>query len=87
MSIGYLVSKIDSWRSELFMTDGSVFVVREGSDVAVGGSWPAHIRSADDGHGAKKIARVVRQQEALFSSVYEGLIAVDPVRLHYRHQS
>lgn len=26
----------------------------------------------------KQIARVVRQQEALFSSVYEGLIAVDP---------
>ncbi len=38
-------------------------------------SWP-RIPSADDGRGAKANARVVRQQEALFSSVYEGLIAV-----------
>ncbi len=47
-------------------------------------SWflAAHIRRQMMGMEPKQIARVVRQQEALFSSVYEGLIAVDPrVRL------
>lgn len=38
----------------------------------------AHIRRQMMGMEPKQIARVVRQQEALFSSVYEGLIAVDP---------
>lgn len=43
-------------------------------------SWffAAHIRRQMLGMEPKQIARVVRQQEALFSSVYEGLIAVDP---------
>ncbi|SPX11355.1 sensor kinase dpiB [Escherichia coli] len=43
-------------------------------------SWflAAHIRRQMMGMEPKQIARVVRQQEALFSSVYEGLIAVDP---------
>ncbi|STJ56159.1 sensor kinase dpiB [Escherichia coli] len=53
VSIGYLVSKIDSWRAEFFITDGRCVcrAVRD-SDVAVvvpGRAYP----SADDGHGAK----------------------------------
>ncbi len=43
-------------------------------------SWlfAAHIRRQMLGMEPRQIARVVRQQEALFGSVFEGLIAVDP---------
>ncbi|MBW9312621.1 hypothetical protein FA041_05585 [Escherichia coli] len=61
-----------------FITDGRCVcrAVRD-SDVAI--VVPAaHIRRQMMGMEPKQIARVVRQQEALFSSVYEGLIAVDP---------
>ncbi len=53
VSIGYLVSKIDSWRAEFLLPMAGVFVVLLGiPDVAVvvpGSAYP----SADDGHGAK----------------------------------
>ena len=52
-------------------------------------SWftAAHIRRQMMGMEPKQIARVVRQQEALFSSVYEGADCGGSARVHYRHQS
>ena len=50
VSIGYLVSKIDSWRAEFLLPMAGVFVVLLGIAVVVPGSaYP----SANDGHGAK----------------------------------
>lgn len=40
--------------------------------------FASHIRRQMLGMEPRQIARVVRQQDALFGSVYEGLIAVDP---------
>lgn len=76
VSIGYLVSKIDS-AAGLLITDGGVFVLLLVVLMLLSG-FAAHIRRQMLGMEPKQIARVVRQQEALFSSVYEGLIAVDP---------
>lgn len=55
-----------------------VFVVLLGILMLLSWFTAAHIRRQMMGMEPKQIARVVRQQEALFSSVYEGLIAVDP---------
>ncbi len=76
VSIGYLVSKIDS-AAGLLITDGGVFVLLLVVLMLLS-FFAAHIRRQMLGMEPKQIARVVRQQEALFSSVYEGLIAVDP---------
>ncbi|HCB8848778.1 TPA: sensor histidine kinase DpiB [Escherichia coli] len=78
VSIGYLVSKIDSWRAEFLLPMAGVFVVLLGILMLLSWFLAAHIRRQMMGMEPKQIARVVRQQEALFSSVYEGLIAVDP---------
>lgn len=78
VSIGYLVSKIDSWRAEFLLPMAGVFVVLLGILMLLSWFPAAHIRRQMMGMEPKQIARVVRQQEALFSSVYEGLIAVDP---------
>lgn len=40
--------------------------------------FAAHIRRQMMGMEPRQIARVVRQMEALFGAVFEGLIAVDP---------
>ncbi len=77
VSIGYLVSKIDS-AAGLLITDGGVFVLLLVVLMLLFRFFAAHIRRQMLGMEPKQIARVVRQQEALFSSVYEGLIAVDP---------
>ncbi len=78
VSNGCTFSKIDSWRAEFLLPMAGVFVVLfRDSDVAVV-TLAAHIRRQMMGMEPRQIARVVRQQEALFSSVYEGLIAVDP---------
>lgn len=78
VSIGYLVSKIDSWRAEFLLPMAGVFVVLLGILMLLSWFLAAHIRRQMMGMEPKQIARVVRQQEALFSSVYEGLIEVDP---------
>ena len=78
VSIGYLVSKIDSWRLDFILPMAGVFVLLLVVLMLLSWFFAAHIRRQMMGMEPKQIARVVRQQEALFSSVYEGLIAVDP---------
>ncbi|MBJ8990773.1 sensor histidine kinase DpiB [Citrobacter freundii] len=78
ISIGYLISKIDSWRSDFLLPMAGVFILLLLVLMLLSWFFAAHIRRQMLGMEPKQIARVVRQQEALFSSVYEGLIAVDP---------
>ncbi|BBV46848.1 sensor histidine kinase DpiB [Citrobacter portucalensis] len=78
VSIGYLISKIDSWRSDFLLPMAGVFILLLLVLMLLSWFLAAHIRRQMLGMEPKQIARVVRQQEALFSSVYEGLIAVDP---------
>ncbi|EMM0436310.1 sensor histidine kinase DpiB [Citrobacter freundii] len=78
VSIGYLNSKIDSWRSDFLLPMAGVFILLLLVLMLLSWFFAAHIRRQMLGMEPKQIARVVRQQEALFSSVYEGLIAVDP---------
>ncbi|MCO4138256.1 sensor histidine kinase DpiB [Citrobacter portucalensis] len=78
VSIGYLISKIDSWRLDFLLPMAGVFILLLLVLMLLSWFFAAHIRRQMLGMEPKQIARVVRQQEALFSSVYEGLIAVDP---------
>ncbi|HED3910112.1 TPA: sensor histidine kinase DpiB [Citrobacter freundii] len=78
VSIGYLISKIDSWRSDFLLPMAGVFILLLLVLMLLSWFFAAHIRRQMLGMEPKQIARVVRQQEALFSLVYEGLIAVDP---------
>lgn len=78
VSVGYLVSKIDSWRLEFLLPMAGVFIVLLIVLMLLSWLFADHIRRQMLGMEPKEIAQVVRQQEALFSSVYEGLIAVDP---------
>ncbi|MBS6110222.1 MAG: sensor histidine kinase DpiB [Citrobacter freundii] len=78
VSIGYLISKIDSWRSDFLLPMAGVFILLLLVLMLLSWFFAAHIRRQMLGMEPKQIARVVRQQEALFSSVCEGLIAVDP---------
>ncbi|BBV41931.1 sensor histidine kinase DpiB [Citrobacter portucalensis] len=78
VSIGYLISKIDNWRSDFLLPMAGVFILLLLVLMLLSWFFAAHIRRQMLGMEPKQIARVVRQQEALFSSVYEGLIAVDP---------
>ena len=78
VSIGYLISKIDSWRSDFLLPMAGVFILLLLVLMLLSWFFAAHIRRQMLGMEPKQIARVVRQQEALFSSVYDGLIAVDP---------
>lgn len=78
VSIGYLISKIDSWRSDFLLPMAGVFILLLLVLMLLSWLFAAHIRRQMLGMEPNQIARVVRQQEALFSSVYEGLIAVDP---------
>ncbi|HFZ8993750.1 TPA: sensor histidine kinase DpiB [Citrobacter freundii] len=78
VSVGYLVSKIDSWRLDFILPMAGVFVLLLVVLMLLSWLFAAHIRRQMLGMEPKQIAQVVRQQEALFSSVHEGLIAVDP---------
>lgn len=78
VSIGYLISKIDSWRLDFLLPMAGVFILLLLLLMLLSWFFAAHIRRQMLGMEPRQIARVVRQQEALFSSVYEGLIAVDP---------
>lgn len=78
VSLGYLVSKIDSWRLDFLLPMAGVFILLLVVLMLLSWFFAAHIRRQMLGMEPKQIAQVVRQQEALFSSVYEGLIAVDP---------
>ncbi|MTH44876.1 sensor histidine kinase DpiB [Intestinirhabdus alba] len=78
VSIGYLVSKIDSWRLDFILPMAGGFVLLLLVLMLLSWVFAAHIRHQMMGMEPRQIARVVRLQEALFSSVCEGLIAVDP---------
>lgn len=78
VSIGYLVSKIDRWRLDFLLPMGGVFVLLLVVLMLLSWFFAAHIRRQMLGMEPSQIAHMVRQQEALFSSVCEGLIAVDP---------
>ncbi len=78
VSLGYLVSKIDSWRLDFLLPLAGVFVLILLILLLLSWLFAAHIRRQMLGMEPRQIARVVRQQEALFGSVFEGLIAVDP---------
>ncbi|WP_435954617.1 sensor histidine kinase DpiB [Dryocola sp. BD626] len=78
VSLGYLVSKIDSWRLDFLLPMAGVFVVILIVIMLLSWLFADHIRRQMLGMEPRQIARVVRQQEALFGSVFEGLIAVDP---------
>ena len=77
VSLGYLVSKIDSWRLDFLLPLAGVFVLILVVLMLLSWLFTVHIRRQMLGMEPRQIARVVRQQEALFGSVYEGLIAVD----------
>lgn len=79
VSLGYLVSKIESWRLDFLLPMAGVFILLLVVLMLLSWFFAAHIRRQMLGMEPQQISRVVRQQEALFSSVYEGLIAVDPV--------
>ena len=78
VSLGYLVSKIDSWRLDFLLPLAGVFVLILLILLLLSWLCAAHIRRQMLGMEPRQIARGVRQQEALFGSVFEGLIAVDP---------
>lgn len=78
VSLGYLVSKIDSWRLDFLLPLAGVFVFILIVLLLLSWLFASHIRRQMLGMEPAQIARVVRQQEALFGSVFEGLIAVDP---------
>ncbi|HEY3591617.1 MAG TPA: sensor histidine kinase DpiB [Buttiauxella sp.] len=78
VSLGYLVSKIDSWRLDFLLPLAGVFIVILIILLLLSWLFANHIRRQMLGMEPRQIARVVRQQEALFGSVFEGLIAVDP---------
>jgi two-component system, CitB family, cit operon sensor histidine kinase CitA len=78
VSLGYLVSKIDSWRLDFLLPMAGVFVLILVILLLLSWLFAGHIRRQMLGMEPRQIARVVRQQEALFGSVFEGLIAVDP---------
>lgn len=78
VSLGYLVSKIDSWRLDFLLPLVGVFILILVILLLLSWFFAAHIRKQMLGMEPQQIAQVVRQQEALFGSVFEGLIAVDP---------
>ncbi|AWH88393.1 sensor histidine kinase DpiB [Limnobaculum parvum] len=77
ISLGYLNSKIDMWRSNqiLPLTSALLFILF----ILILLSWQfsTHIKKQMMGMEPMEIARVQRQQDALFGAVFEGLIAVD----------
>ncbi|WMY73304.1 sensor histidine kinase DpiB [Buttiauxella selenatireducens] len=81
VSLGYLVSRIESWRLDFLLPLAGVFVVILIILMLLSWLFASHIRRQMLGMEPRQIARVVRQQEALFGSVYEGLIAVDSAGL------
>ncbi|MEJ4043725.1 sensor histidine kinase DpiB [Erwinia sp. SLM-02] len=78
VSLGYLNSKIDGWRLNFLLPMAGVFIFILLILLLLSWLFAAHIRRQMMGMEPRQIARVVRQQEALFGSVFEGLIAVDP---------
>ncbi|MEA0983857.1 sensor histidine kinase DpiB, partial [Salmonella enterica subsp. enterica serovar Enteritidis] len=77
VSIGYLVSKIDSWRLHFLLPMAGVFVLFLVVLMLHPWCFAADIRRQILVMYPKQVARVVRQQEAVFSAVYAGLIDME----------
>ncbi|PWC17891.1 sensor histidine kinase DpiB [Brenneria corticis] len=78
VSIGYLLSKIDHWQRAFLLPMGIAFIVILLILMLLSWQFARHIRHQMMGMEPKQIVRVIRQQEALFSAMIEGMIAVDP---------
>ncbi|WP_227736220.1 sensor histidine kinase DpiB [Yersinia proxima] len=78
VSLGYLISKIDHWRLIYLLPLTHSFILVLGVLLLLSWLFAHHIRRQMMGMEPKEIARVLRQQEALFGAVFEGLLAVDP---------
>jgi two-component system, CitB family, cit operon sensor histidine kinase CitA len=78
VSLGYLISKIDHWRLSYLLPLTHSFAIILGMLLLFSWLLTYHIRRQMMGMEPKEIARVLRQQEALFGAVFEGLLAVDP---------
>ncbi len=78
VSLGYLISKIDHWRLVYLLPLTHSFLIVLAVLLLLSWQFANHIRRQMMGMEPKEIARVLRQQEALFGAVFEGLLAVDP---------
>lgn len=78
VSLGYLASKIDTWRLDYLLPLSAFFLIILILLLFCSWLFSRHIRQQMMGMEPHEIAHVLRQQEALFSSVFEGLLAVDP---------
>ncbi|MCD1124936.1 sensor histidine kinase DpiB [Jinshanibacter sp. LJY008] len=77
ISLGYLNSKIDMWRSNQILPLTSALMLILFILILLSWQFSTHIKKQMMGMEPMEIARVQRQQDALFGAVFEGLIAVD----------
>lgn len=77
ISLGYLNSKIDMWRSNQILPLTSALLLILFILILLSWQFSTHIKKQMMGMEPMEIARVQRQQDALFGAVFEGLIAVD----------
>lgn len=77
ISLGYLNSKIDMWRSNQIFPLTSVLLIILFMLIFFSWQFSAHIKKQMMGMEPAEIARVQRQQDALFGAVFEGLLAVN----------
>jgi two-component system cit operon sensor histidine kinase CitA len=77
VSLGYLLSKIDNWRSLYSVPLMAFFAAVLGLLSFCSWFFSIHIKRQMRGMEPKDIVRVQRQQEALLGAVFEGLLAVD----------
>lgn len=78
ISLGYLLSKINNWHIDYILSIISFFSFLLLILIFFSWRFSVHIKQQMMGMEPKTIARVQRQQDALFSAVFEGLLAVDP---------
>ncbi|GKX59944.1 sensor histidine kinase DpiB [Leminorella grimontii] len=77
ISLGYLNSKIDIWRSNQILPLTSALLLILFVLIFLSWQFSTHIKKQMMGMEPAEIARVQRLQDALFDAVFEGLIAVD----------
>ncbi|SUB83717.1 Sensor histidine kinase DpiB [Pragia fontium] len=77
ISLGYLNSKIDIWRSNQILPLTSALLLILFLLILLSWQFSTHIKKQMMGMEPLEIARVQRQQDALFGAVFEGLLAVD----------
>lgn len=77
ISLGYLNSKIDMWRSSQILPLTTALLLILFILILLSWQFSAHIKKQMMGMEPLEIARVQRQQDALLGAVFEGLLAVD----------